>query len=276
MNHVKAAGFVLLTLCLGPGHVVAEQGKKPVTYVLAGSGTNLAITSELARAFMEKNPGVKLHVPESMGSTGGLKALHKGRIHAALVSRPLRKIEKTWNLKVTAYARTIVVFGANPSVPDSGVTADQVLSILDGRTAKWSDGSPITVLIREEGDSGAEVLTGHFKGMREVLEKAYRSGIWRIEYTDRNCNHSIARIKGSFGWTDLGSVRLEGSRVKTLNLDGVEPTAENLASGRYPLSKELSFAYAEPLPEDLRRFIAFALSPEGRGIVARSGYVPLR
>ena len=47
-------------------------------------------------------------------------------------------------------------------------------------------------------------------------------------------------------------------------LDGVEPTLENLESGRYPLEKPIHVAFRSPAPEGVRRFVAFLASPAAR------------
>jgi phosphate transport system substrate-binding protein len=243
--------------------------------VIAGSGTNVLLTEALVKAFMRRHPGRPLKVLPSIGSTGGIKAVHKGKIAMGLASRPLRGLENTWGLTVRPFARTVVVFGANPSVPDDGLSTRDVTDIYSGRRSTWRDGGRIVVLAREEGDSGAEILIRHVEGFKGVLENVWRSGMWRIEFRDGDCNRSLARIKNAMGWTDLGSVRLGAYKIKTLSFNGVAPTADNLLSGKYPLYKELSFVYQEPLADPLVEFVAFVASPEGRELINESGYIPV-
>lgn len=249
------------------------QAQDRTEWIVAGSGTNILLTQTLAGAFMEKHPGISIKVLPSIGTTGGIRSVHKGKIMLGLASRPLKGLEQTWNLKVTPYARTALVFGANPSVPDDNLSAQDVMDLYSGKRSKWSNGRKIVVLLREEGDSGAEVLMKALEGFKDILENAWRSGMWRIEYRDAECNKSIERIKDAVGWTDIGSVQLGNHNIKLLKFNGVSPAAETLISGRYPLYKELSFVYREPLPEPLMQFVAFVKSREGAELVRKNGYV---
>lgn len=251
------------------------QTEEPPAYILAGSGTNVYITEVLAKAFMANNPLVKIKVLPSVGSTGGIRAAHKGKINIGLAGRHLREIEKTWNLKVVPYARTLLVFGVNQSVQEDNISSDELKNIYEGTMNKWKDKSSIIVLMREEGDNGAEVLMKHFNWAEEVFKRAWNSGVWRIEYKDEDCNNSIKRIKGSIGWTDLGIIMLKRYSIKILKLNGVEPTFENLTAGRYPLFKELSFVYSGQIEEPLQKFISFVKSRQGAEILRKNGYEPV-
>jgi phosphate transport system substrate-binding protein len=56
----------------------------------------------------------------------------------------------------------------------------------------------------------------------------------------------------------------------------VEPTAANVANGRYPILRNLYFITDGP-PEGLAaQFIEFTLSPEGQALVEKAGYVPVK
>lgn len=265
--------WMVATLAFAQSVEAAEDGRKD--FIFAGSGTNTLMTEVLVKAFVARHPDIPIKILPGIGSTGGIKAVHKGKIALGLAARPLRGIEQTWNLKVLPYARTVVVFGANPAVPDDNLSAQDVRDIYLGKRSKWSDGSTIIVLAREEGDSGADILMKAIPGFKVILENVWRSGIWRIEYRDGDCNISIAKIKNALGWTDLGSIQIGNHKIKPLKFNGISPTTENMMSGKYPLYKELSFVYQEPLPEPLRKFFAFVKSAEGAEMMRKNGYVAI-
>ena len=250
-----------------------ESGTKE--WLVGGSGTNTLLTEVLVKAFRVKHPGIRIKVISPIGSTGGIKGVHKEKIALGLVSRPVRETERAWNLKALPYARTVIVFGANPSVQDDELSAKDVLAIYSGKRTGWRNGGRIVVLVREEGDSSAEVLMKAIAGFKGILESAWRSGIWRVEYRDEECNASIERLRNAVGWTDLGSIRLGRHKIKPLKFNGIAPSAENLLSGKYPLYKDLAFVYREPLPEPLREFTAFVRSAEGAELIRKNGYIPV-
>ncbi len=65
--------------------------------------------------------------------------------------------------------------------------------------------------------------------------------------------------------------------VRTLAIDGVHPTPENLASGAYPLVTHVYAAVRADEPADgtARQLRDWLLTPAGQAVVAESGYLPL-
>src|SRR5687768_2980829 len=100
---------------------------------LAGSGGNLPLTRALAEAFEARTPGARLVVQESIGSTGGVRAVAEGAIDVGLVSRSLRAAERGLGLETIPYARVAVVLATHPGVSDHGLTRADVLAVYDGR-----------------------------------------------------------------------------------------------------------------------------------------------
>ena len=63
--------------------------------------------------------------------------------------------------------------------------------------------------------------------------------------------------------------------MKAPSWNGVAPTVQRLASGRYPLPKPLYVVVrANPTPI-VRRFLAFLATEEARGVLRRTGNLPL-
>ena len=266
---------VALIIALNSAQSALWGEARKTGFILGGSGVNIPLTKLLAQAFTAKNAEIQLKVLPSIGTTGGVKAVHKGKIDLGLASRALSGTETTWGLKAVPYAKAILVFAVNPSVSEDNITNDDVLAIYDGKKNRWKNGSAIIVLMREEGDSGAELLTSKIPGIKETFQRAWHSGIWRIEYRDTDCARSIERLKNSIGWSDFGSIQIDHYNIKPLKFNGIEPNISNAVSGSYPLSRKLTFIFTEPLPEPLRKFIAFVKSPEGLEIVRKYGYVPI-
>jgi phosphate transport system substrate-binding protein len=56
----------------------------------------------------------------------------------------------------------------------------------------------------------------------------------------------------------------------------VEPTVNNVLSGEYPLSRSL-YMITNGQPDGLAKdYLAFILSPEGQGMLATEGFVPVK
>jgi phosphate transport system substrate-binding protein len=96
-----------------------------------------------------------------------------------------------------------------------------------------------------------------------------------VAVTNTECNEMVARSPGAIGPTTLLQVRAEPHPVRPLPWNGVEPTLENLASGRYPLGKSIHVVYRTPTSDGVRRFLAFLGSPRGQQLLRDLGALPL-
>ncbi len=246
--------------------------------IFAGSGANLSITRILAREFNKSNPNIKIEVPSSIGSTGGINAVIDGQITVALASRPLREKEKKIGLRVIPYAQTAVVIGANSSVIDDNITFIDLLNIYKGTKTRWSDGQEIIVLSREPGDSSNLILFNNIPGFKEVYEQSQKDRRWQTFFTDQENNQALVKTPFAIGLTDTGLIANEQPNIKVLKVNGISPTAENVIDGKYLLTKTLSFILPSnsEIPFDVQAFIDFVRSSEGEKILKKHGYFPVR
>ena len=56
----------------------------------------------------------------------------------------------------------------------------------------------------------------------------------------------------------------------------VQPTAENVRSKKYPISRGLYFYTAGKPTGEIAKFIAFCVSTEGQAIATKLGYVSMK
>jgi phosphate transport system substrate-binding protein len=243
--------------------------------IFAGSGANLAITQLLVEAYRRLHPEVTIDVPKSIGSGAGIQAAADGAITVGLISRPMKEGEKRLGLTVLPYARTVLIIGAHPTVPDDNLTFDDLINIYKGVKTRWSDGRDIIVLTRQPGDSFVEVLEREIPGFREAFAESHRAKRWTTLHTDQEMNQTLANTPHAIGFSSLGSIAAERIAIKPLGLSGVTPSDENALSGRYPLLLSVAFVFREDkLPPDARGFMDFVLSPQGGAILRANGYLP--
>ncbi len=128
--------------------------------------------------------------------------------------------------------------------------------------------SEIVVITREEGSGtrGAFVeLTGVEKkgndGSR--TDRTTKEAITQMK-TDTVLT-SVAGEKYSIGYVSTGSLN---DTVKALNIDGIEPTTENIKSGDYKIARPFNIATKGEISELAQDFIDFIMSKEGQEVVA--------
>lgn len=275
---LSLGGGVLL-LGVGAASVLSVRAwageAPPGSLVFAGSGTNVPLTRLLVEAFGRAHPEIRVEVPASIGSTGGIRAAADGAIALGLISRPLREQEKGLGLTVLPYARTPVVIGAHPSVVEDGITFEDLVNIYKGAKSGWNDGREVIVLTRDPGDSSIEVLELRVPGFKEVYAESRRAKRWTTLYTDQEMNRVLASTLHAVGLSDMGAITAHRLPIKALKVNGVLPTPDNVLGGRYPLVKTLAFVFRkDKLPARAKAFLDFVRSKEGEKILRVNGYLP--
>lgn len=281
LGMLALAMWILVGSTAGPqppflGAAGASPGQRKAheaALVLAGSGSNLPVTRALAAAYAAKGAAPPV-VHGSVGSGGGMRALLDGAIDIALVSRPLTSKERGANVVAIPYARAPVVVAVHSSVPDVSIDRRWLLEIFDGRRTTWSDGSPIVVLQRERGDSSHSAAAKVIPELAEIDEAAYQARRWRVIYDDVGMEDAIASTEGSIGLMGSGSLPTDRP-IRALVFEGVEPTLEALADGRYPLYKDLAFVTLGNTDERIGNFLRFAFSADAQATITAHGCAPI-
>ncbi len=83
----------------------------------------------------------------------------------------------------------------------------------------------------------------------------------------------VSRNKFAIGYIGIGYLN---KNVKALAVNGVEATARNALSGKYPIARPL-FMYTDGQPKgETQKFIKFLLGTAGQKIVLKEGFVPVK
>lgn len=242
--------------------------------VIAGTGDSQQLLRRLAQAFEEQNPGSKISVPDSVGSSGGVKALIHGQADMARVARPLKDKEMALaaDLVYREFALSPVVFVANlqDKCVDS-LTSAQVVGIFSGTIKDWSElghcrPHKIYVAARELGDSSREVIEQKITGFREIATLA-----GKIIYSTPETVQTIEEHPFTFGFLPQATV---GPKLAVFAFNGVAPSAANVQNGSYPLVGHLGLVWRGEPSALGGRFLDFIFSPAGKKIIRSIGVVP--
>lgn len=173
------------------------------------------------------------------------------------------------------------VFITHRDNPVDSLTLEQLRGIYTGEITNWREvggrDEPITAYQREE-NSGSQtsmeqlVMDGAPMLPPETVEIQTGMG-GLVEAVAEYQNHSA-----SIGYTFQYYINnlYKSDKIKTLAIDGVAPSPENLQSEAYPLT---SFYYGVVREEDLEGipgdFLRWMASDEGQRCIGQAGYVPL-
>ncbi len=242
-----------------------------------GSDTMVNLGQAWAEAFSEEHPNVMVSV-KGGGSGNGIAALINGTIDFANASREMKSEEiqlaESKGIKPieTAVALDGITVVVNPSNGVSGLTLDQLGKIYRGEVANWKDvggADKGIVLLGRDTSSGTYE---YFK--EEVVGKGAEHSKSMLNLpSNQAITEEVKGNDGAIGYIGIGYAEKAGAAVKLLSVDGVEPTAESVLSGEYPLSRELHM-YSNGEPEGvLKAYIDWILSPAGQAIAEEQGFV---
>lgn len=243
--------------------------------LIGGSGTDLATMSQLAEAFSQQRPDVDIKVLPSLGSSGGVRAVARGRLHLGLSSRPLKPAELKYPISSHLYARTPLALVTQRDNPASGVTSEQLFAAMSGKHVYWPDGLLLRLVLRPPSDSDTLIVTQAFPQAEAALAKAYDLRGIPVARTDQAAADMLEEVSGSLGFSALAVVLGEQRALKPLHLDGVAPSPENLARGDYPMGKPLYLVLPPDPDEDALRFARFIASTQGQALLRKTGHLPV-
>lgn len=242
--------------------------------VLTGSSTVAPLALEIGKRFERANPGVRVDV-QSGGSSRGINDARSGLADVGMASRALKAEE------ADLHADTIAMDGIGLIVhadnPVKTLSADQVRAIYTGTVTNWKAlGGPdrrITVVNKAEGRSTLELFLHHF-GLRSRDIRA------QVVIGDNEQGiKTVAGNPGAIGYVSIGTAEFDqaqGVPIRLLPMAGVAATADNVASGRFPLARPLNLVTTARPGSLAQRFVTFAQSERVHDLVRDQFFVPLR
>jgi len=133
----------------------------------------------------------------------------------------------------------------------------------------------ITVISRESG-SGTRGAFVELLGIEEIDEHGNKTDHTTDEAVICNSTSvvmaSVANNPYAIGYISLGSLN---DTVKSVKVDGAEPTAENVKNGTYKISRPFNIVTGENLSDPAMDFVNFILSSEGQKIIEENNYIPV-
>lgn len=170
---------------------------------------------------------------------------------------------KNVELEFVPIGREAFVFLNHVKNPVNNLTVQEIKDIYSGKILFWNEvGGPLRLiypLTRPEA-SGSQSVMNSF--MKDTPIKKYPFQVFG------------ASIGFSFRYYVEGLVG--NSEVKTISVNGIEPTRENIANKSYPITVDFYAVYRKDNEnENIHKVIEFILSEEGQYIINQTGYVGL-
>ncbi|WP_217499510.1 phosphate ABC transporter substrate-binding protein PstS family protein [Parageobacillus sp. VR-IP] len=247
------------------------------TITLAGSTALQPLAEEAANQFMEKYPDVSITV-QGGGSGTGVNQVTAGAVQIGNSDVPsAEKLEdksKAGELidhKVAGIAFALVV---NKDVNVDSLTVKQIQDIFSGKITNWKDvgGKDEKINIINRPASSGTRATFEKTVMKDVK---INEAIGTVQDSNGAVEQAINSTPGSISYVAMSYLIGENKDLKTLKIDGVEPTIENIKTEKYPFwSYEYMITKGEP-KDAVRGFIDYVKSEEFASKVKEMGYIPM-
>ena len=292
------AGILLMALLgtmlgCGADKGTSTQQSKNFSIKIGGSSTLAPVIAKCADDFTEKyktwkkvkdsfsDEAIAIFVATG-GSGFGIKSATNDTVDIGLVSRVITDEEKqklpNRQLHTLGYdALTIAVHPQNPVLKvKPNLTKDEVKRIFSGEIKTWKqlDASlpdrPLVLAIRDLGGGASQAFD-------EVVMKGTPISKESIQFPSMGAlAGKVQDNLDAIGYVSTGLVKQNQGKIAVLLVDGVEPTNENIVSGKYTISRPLIMVTKNQADEREQAFINYLMSEQGVQTLDEMGFVPAK
>lgn len=263
--------FLSIALLLNLSHAIA---KEPTSLKWVGCGiSKKAFMKELAAGYQKKT-GVIIDI-QGGGATRGIRETAAnnsdmgGSCRYKIGNAPE---ESRAILEPVAWDALVVI--VHPDNPVENISFDQIRGIYLGKITNWKqlggNDAPIRLMARKGKISGVG------RALRKLVFANYNQAFKATEFVKSSgpLEKAVVKDVNAIGVTGISSARKR--KVKNLKLDGKEPSYDNIRKGEYGLYRPLYLAMNSRGKKynEVKKFIKYAHSREGRDIIRNNGTVP--
>lgn len=265
-------------LSLALAATVATSALAAEKIVIKGSDTlGAKLVPMLAEDYKARNSGVAFEIAAE-GSTTGITAIIDSTAQIGMSSRRAKPTESSAALvkgvtlkpTIVAFDGIGVVVNGSSSIPS--LTKRQVEQIFTGDITDWSQvgGTPGKISIYTRNTS-----SGTYSDFKELaMKKRDYAGSSQKMAGNEQIAAEVAKNPNGIGYVGLAYLHDPG--IKTIAIDGVMPSEENVLAKKYAYARP-TFYYTNGEPTgEAAKFVEFTLSDEGQRIVRKVGFVPVR
>lgn len=245
--------------------------------VLVGSTSVDPLAQKLAESYKASNPGVEIEI-QAVGSSAGIKAAIDGSATIGMSSRELKDEEISEGVTPHVICKDGIAVSINPENPVQNLTKEQVQKIFLGEIKNWKEvggnDEEILVVSRESGSGTRGAFEEILKIEKEIDGKKVSGLVENALQAEGTgaVKANVASKANAIGYVSLGYI---DDSIKTISVNDVQPTAENILSGTYPVARPFVFVTKGDVSEVDQAFIDFVVGSEGQSEVEKDGYIKI-
>ncbi|MCD6217860.1 phosphate ABC transporter substrate-binding protein [bacterium] len=240
------------------------------TIDIAGGTAHITVMEKAAERIMKANSKIKITITGG-GSGVGVQKVGEELVQIGNTGRSLsdEEIEK-YGLKSFPFCVDGVTACVHPDNSVSELTSKQLQDIFAGIITNWKDvggnDASINLYGRDEASGTRSTFWKKALNKGDVAEKV------NIVASNGAMRTSVSNDPNAIGYVGIGHL---DSTIKSIILDGVEPSQEKAKTGEYPVTRFL-FMNTKGEPDGLvKAFIDYIQSDYCHDIIESCGYIPL-
>lgn len=181
-------------------------------------------------------------------------------------------------LVMTPIGKEAFVFFVNPDNKIDSLDVSEIQSIYSGKIKNWSElggKNERIIAFQRPKNSGSQTLLEKIMGNTPIMEPLKEDvpegmgGIIEQVADYRNYDNSIG-----FSFRFFATGMRDNSNIKLLAIDGVEPTPDNISSGKYPFTANLyAISLKNNTKPSIEPFLEWMKGPQGQEIIEKIGYI---
>jgi phosphate transport system substrate-binding protein len=231
----------------------------------------------LAKEYEIRSPDVGFVFETGLGAVARLEAVIQGKLDIAVATNGLDlAYVSREGMRAHDIARSAVAFAVNSRLPVSDLTRRQICDVYNGLVSNWKSLGGPDLAIAPHSPPGDQVDTQVVRAGLRCLKRGRGTEAVKLIGHPRAMVNALALTPGAIGITSTIAVEESGGRLRTVAIDGVAPSAENVERGRYGLNRQIFFVTWSPPPPAVERFLRFVRSPEGEKLIRVNGAVPAK
>jgi phosphate transport system substrate-binding protein len=258
---------VTLAAVLAPGVAAAQ-----VVYGGSSTFADTVLNGGASQGFSKKK-GIEIRVADVSGTGKGLKSLAEGTLNLVGSGRTLTPDEKKAGLLGTVVGYDGLALFVNKANPVKDLGKEQLKSLFMGKVKSWKElgGKDVAIVPLIEPLASKRATVQLIQEL--VLDRAaFGPGIREMDQL-KDQLVEISRSEGAICVASIGFLSSADPAVKravhAISLDSIEPSAANIRSGMYLLSRPMLLV-AKGVPSgDVKAFLDYMLSKDGQAIVAK-------
>ncbi|MBW4511873.1 MAG: substrate-binding domain-containing protein [Scytonematopsis contorta HA4267-MV1] len=240
---------------------------------IGGSSAAFSALKALTTDYESTLKNIKVTQLEPGQSENVIAGVKQGIIDVGAITKILKPEENDGTLEFRKLAKDGLLIATHKSVTGvKNLTTENLKGIYGGSIVNWKElGGPdakILVLDRPEDESAKRLLRKHYLG--QDMKNSKEAVVLRKE---GELIQSIQSTPYSIGAFSLAYAISHNLPVNRLSLNDIEPTGDNIKTGKYPMVRTLGIIWKKNATDATKGMIDYIFGQQGSKVLEESGFV---